>query len=371
MNILLCPDKFKGSLTAEEVCSSICKGLLSVNSNFQIHLHPLADGGDGSVEILKSKINLQEKTIKTVDPLGRAIDAHYHYTNDSAFIELANASGLVLLHEKERNPRITSTFGTGLMIKDALDKGLQKIYLFIGGSATNDGGIGIAHALGYDFLDENDMPLNPIGDNLRKIYHIRNQKLYDFDNIEIVVLCDVINPMTGVNGAAFTYAEQKGASSTDIKILEEGLIHFNTILGSKTDEDLSTIKGMGAAGAVGASLVGLLKAKMQNGFQMIAEITQLEKAITNADFVITGEGKIDSSSFQGKVVGNVIDLCEKHNTRCGIVSGVNSVININCSKLVYKKSVISMAENTKDSMHSAKKYLEEIGSEIGNFLKNN
>ncbi len=367
MKILLCPDKFKGSLTAQEVCDMLREGIHQSLPKTEVISHPIADGGDGSIRILYNRLNLHSKKIDTIDPLGRKIQAEYAYSDNTAFIELASASGLVLLNKTERNPLITSTRGTGYMIKDALENGFKKIYLFIGGSATNDAGIGLAQALGFNFMDQNGHQLDPVGMHLINIEKIENSSPFDFTSIEITVLCDVTNPMYGPEGAAYTYARQKGGSSETIKKLDDGLRHFNTILCKTIDRDISSIQGMGAAGAVGASLSGLLNAKLIGGFQLMSEITGLEEAIKSADVVITGEGKIDHTSYQGKVVGNVLSLCQKHHTPCGVVGGV--VENAN-SSFLFTQSIISKAIDIEESMHSPKKYLKKIGQEIGDKLKN-
>ena len=369
MNVVLCPDKFKGSLTSEEVCQALSTGILRIHSKCNIITHPMADGGDGSVKVIKTKLDLKEVFLHTVDPLGRDMEASYSVSMDAAFIELANASGLILLQDYERNPQFTSTRGTGLMIKDALEKGYKKIYLFIGGSATNDGGIGIAQALGFDFLAKNGDQLEPIGRNLDKIKTIRNNQHFDFKKIEIIVLCDVTNPMYGHNGAAHIYARQKGAMDEEIVKLDNGLKNYASILKQEMNKDLGEIPGMGAAGAVGASLVGLLGAEIQNGFQMLADLTQLEKKIEDADLVITGEGRIDQTSFQGKVVGNVLSLCKKNVTPCGIVGGMVDYLQESNADFIFIKSIISFAQDFKDAMSSPEKYLIKIGEEIGAFIK--
>lgn len=362
MKILICPDKFKGSLSAEDVCQSLQQGLLSSNQNLQINLHPMADGGDGSVDIIKNKLQLQSKKIISVDPLGREINTEYFYKDDSAFIELASASGIVLLEKSERNPLVTSTRGTGIQMKDAIQNGFKKIYLFIGGSATSDGGIGLSQSLGFNFLDKQGHQLDPVGHNLLKIHSIENKSNFDFSQISIKVLCDVTNPMHGLDGAAHIYGPQKGADPWAVKLLDDGLKNYAKILHSLIDKDLSNDPGMGAAGAVGASLVGLLQAELQNGFKMLAEVTDLEKGIQKADLVITGEGKIDSSSFQGKVVGNVLSLCEKYSIPCGIVGGMIQLKEF--ENFIFQKSIISRAVDINDAMTNPKKYLIEIGKEI-------
>lgn len=369
MNIILCPDKFKGSLSSEEVCESLRDGILSTHPKCSIIAHPIADGGDGSVEIIKNRLDLKEVSVCTVDPLGREMETSYFVSKDAAFIELANASGLTLLQDYERNPLFTSTRGTGLIIKDALENGYKKIYLFIGGSASNDGGIGIAQALGFDFLSENGDQLEPIGSSLVKINRVQNNQHFDFENIQITVLCDVTNPMHGYNGAAHTYARQKGATDEDILTLDRGLIIYSNIIKQQFNKDLGSMPGMGAAGAVGASLVGILNAELQNGFQMLADLTHLEMYIQNADLVITGEGKIDQTSYQGKVVGNILSMCRKHGKPCGLVGGIIDDLEENKVNFLFTKSIISHAESFNDAMTSPRKYLFDIGEEIGILIK--
>lgn len=368
MKILLCPDKFKGSLSAQEVCDSLSKGLMDGSNNVHLIHHPMADGGDGSIDILKPLLNLVEVKISTVDPLGRPIEAKYYHSEDTAYIELAEASGIILLETSELNPLVTSTIGTGLMIKDAIDRGFNKIFLFIGGSATNDAGIGIANALGIDFLNENEEPLKPIGINLGKIKSIKNNSPYNFQNIEIRVLCDVTNPMFGPEGAAYIYGPQKGATPEDVFILDMGLRNYAKRLEAQHEVYISEQPGIGAAGAVGASLVGLLNARLENGFQMLASITQLESAIKNAELVITGEGKIDATSFQGKVVGNVLSLCKQYNKSCGIVCGMMEESQVIGMNLKFKKSIISLAGDLDESMKNSKQFLVKLGKEIGSEL---
>ena len=365
MNILLCPDKFKGSLSAEKVCEYLAEGLSEDNQHLNIINHPLADGGDGSIALLIKRLNLIERQITTIDPLGRKIKAHYFHSDDTAFIELASASGLVLLKPFERNPLITSTRGTGLMMKDAIEQGFERIYLFIGGSATNDAGMGIAHSLGFDFLDEHGHQLDPVGHNLIRVRTVKNNEVFDYKKLQIIVLCDVTNPMHGPNGAAHVYAAQKGAEKWAIEKLDNGLKNYDKILQNHIHQELGSIPGMGAAGAVGASLVALLNARLENGFKMIADLTDFEKEVKNADLIITGEGKIDHTSFHGKVVGNVLDLAQQHSVKTGIVAGNIEAEIDHSSNVLFQKSVMSYAQNLEDAMENTKDYLKLIGKEIG------
>ena len=368
MKILLCPDKFKGSISAQNVCNALGDGLLKVDGSLQIEKHPMADGGDGSIDILKQKLKLKKIRFETVDPLGRIIESKYYHSDKIAFIELASASGLVLLSKEERNPKLTSSRGTGLMVRDALSRGFRKVYIFVGGSATNDGGTGFADAMGFKFLGKNGEPLEPVGGNLGSIFSIENNSPFSYDEIEIIVLCDVINPMLGPNGASFTYAAQKGATKYDIQHLEDGLKNYSEVLKHKLQMDLTDIPGMGAAGAIGASLVGLMNAKLENGFKLLSELTDLESAINNADLIITGEGKIDATSFQGKVVGNVLDICKANKIPCGLVGGmIEEGIGLDVD-IKFKKSVVSYSKDFNEAMREPAKFLFEIGQEIARLL---
>lgn len=364
MKVLLCPDKLKGSLSAEGVCRALSRGLLHANQNIQITSLPMADGGDGSIAILTPYLQLSPVSVRTVDPLGRQIIAQYHHTDDTAYIELASASGIVLLNTEEQNPLFTSTLGTGIMIKDAVNRGYRKIYLFIGGSATNDGGMGIAQALGYRFVDSSGQLLDPIGANLDKVAKILETDL-SLHDLKITVLCDVTNPMHGPNGAAYVHAAQKGASASDIATLDQGLQNYAEVLRSQYHIDLSAMHGIGAAGAVSASLTAILDARIKNGFEMLAKITHLENAIKNADLVITGEGKVDSTSYQGKVVGNVLELCERNHIPLGIVGGVIERNQINMDRFVFQHSIVDLAANIEDAIAFPERFLVDIGKNIG------
>ncbi len=365
MRILICPDKFKGSISAKEVCAALKKGIVDTRSDLDIILHPLADGGDGSIELLKDYIDLTRVEIETLDPLYRTISANYYHSDNAAFIEMASASGLVLLTEHERNPMNASSYGTGLMIRDAISKGFNRVFLFIGGSATNDAGIGIAQALGYTFLDSSDRELRPNGSSLAKIKSIEIPRTINFDSINITVLCDVINPMYGPNGAAQIYAKQKGATCHMIDDLDQGLKNYASVIHDLIGEDISNIPGMGAAGAVAASLVGLCKAKLEDGFSIISRETGLVQMMEKADLVITGEGKIDETSYQGKVVGNIHHLCEQYAKPMGIVGGRVEFVQ---GKLKFQYAVMDIADNIEDSMSNAYNYLKEIGYSIASKL---
>lgn len=314
MNILICPDSFKNSLNAIEVSKAIELGVQKNNKNHNIKKLPLADGGEGSLDVLINNEQGKYITVPVKNPLLRDIQASYGVINKTAVIEMARAAGLDLLKPEERNPMLTTTYGVGELIKHALDQGIQKFIIAIGGSATNDCGIGVASALGVKFLDEEGKPIKNTGQGLASLHKI------DYDNIdqrilssEIKVLCDVNNPLYGKNGAAYVYAKQKGASEEMIKTLDSNLKHFSKIVKNTFNEDISNMPGSGAAGGLGAGLMLFLKGKLVSGFDTIRVILDLEKYIESSDLIITGEGKIDSQSFNGKVAIEVSKIAKKYN----------------------------------------------------------
>lgn len=362
MKILIAPDKFKGSLSARKVCEAIQSGLQQQNEKFEIISHPMADGGDGSLEVLTEYLDLKNHQVQTVDPLGRIMTAEYFTSSDAAFIEVASASGLVLLKEEERNPLKTSTLGTGRMIADALTKGYQQIYLFLGGSATNDAGLGIAAALGGQFLDKNGKILEPIGENLAFIKQITCYSKFDFEKIKMTLLCDVRNPLFGKNGAAYIYAPQKGATEEQVRYLDGGLQNFSQVLFQQTDIDISNLAGAGAAGGIGAGLTALFGAKLQKGFTTIAKLTHFEQRIQRADWVISGEGKLDAQSLQGKVIDGIAELCKKYQKPLALFVGKND-LNLHEMDTLKVKHIFSISEkanNLVDAMTNGAQYLEEM-----------
>ena len=371
MKILLAPDKFKGSLSAQGVCEAIAKGLKQRNESLDLIFHPMADGGDGSLEILAPALTLQKQTIQTLDPLGRPISSQYFTSAQAAFIELSAASGLTLLHRGEQNPMLTSTLGTGKVLVDAISRGYFQIYLFLGGSATNEAGTGIASALGFQFLDVHKKPVEPIGKNLSKIQSIRNTNLFDFGKIELTLLCDVDNRLFGETGAAFVYGSQKGASKLQIKYLDEGLRHFSEVIRKETGFEVSHLEGAGAAGGIGAGLAALCEAQFAKGFETISKLTGLETQIRAADWVISGEGRLDTQSFRGKVVSGISKLCQKYNKPLTLFVGKNDLSqkDLETLKVDYVFSVSQKAKNIDDAMSSTSRYLEQLAIDFDQFLK--
>jgi glycerate kinase len=313
VNILICPDKFKGSLTAKEVCGAVTEGLLKINQGVVIQSVPLADGGEGTCDLLTEWYEGSKIELEVHGPLQNRVTAAYGLSKDgkTAFIEMAGASGLTLLSADDRNPLMTTTIGTGELIADALRRQVRKIILGIGGSATNDAGIGMAQALGYKFLDAGGEVLNPTGENL---IHIKRIDTGSVDpllrTVSVVALCDVANPLYGPEGAAYVYGPQKGASKRAVELLDAGLRNFRRVVHKylKTSVDFP---GAGAAGGLGAGAKVFLNASIEKGINYIIQSTLLTEKIREADLIITGEGKIDRQTFSGKVVSEVMSLAGK------------------------------------------------------------
>ena len=316
MKIIVAPDKFKGSLTSFEACKAISDGIKMANKNAEVIELPMADGGDGFASVLEYYLKTEPVYCDTVDPLGRNISAGYQWDvkTKTAIIEMAVASGLVLLKEEERNPLLTSTFGTGLLIKQAIEKGAKKIILGLGGSATNDGGTGILSALGFQLVGERGDLLKASGENLLSIRKIIRPS--SVPQIEFEIACDVQNVLYGPQGAAYIYAPQKGANSEQVKSLDNGLKNLAGIIKEQTGKDISAIPGTGAAGGIAASLMAFFDVKMKKGTELIIEAGDIERKISGADLVITGEGKIDDQSGEGKVVGRIAALAKKYDIPC-------------------------------------------------------
>ncbi len=370
MKILIAPDKFKGSLSARQVCEAIGEALQEKDAGIELLYHPMADGGDGSLSSLSDHLALKEEWVNTQDPLGRPIKASYYTSRDLAFIEVASASGLVLLDEQERNPMFASTIGTGIMVADAIAKGYQDIYLFLGGSATNDGGMGIASKLGFRFLGQNKEALAPIGENLSHVAFIEDTGLLDFDQVKITLFCDVTNPFYGENGAAYVYAPQKGATQEQVQRLDQGLKHFSAILSEKREIDISELPGSGAAGGIGGGLTALCGAQLVKGFDAIAKLTDLETQIQDADWVITGEGNLDNQSLQGKVVDGIARLCEKYEKPLSLFVGNNNLSSADLKKINVQAvfSIMDLADDLEDAMQHGASYLGQLSAQYYTFM---
>ncbi|WP_182407265.1 glycerate kinase [Psychrobacter sp. GP33] len=328
MNILIAPDSFKESLAAIDVCQAIRSGFSQVFPNADYTLLPMADGGEGTSEVLSYALGGDWQSVVVNDPLMRPITARYLLLdNGTAVIEIAEACGLHLLTIEERNPLATSSFGVGELINDALNKGAKRIIIGLGGSATNDAGAGMLMALGMRFYDFQDNWVPQGGGQLDKLQEIDNSIF----NPNIVtttfeVACDVTNPLCGVLGASAIFAPQKGANPEQVTQLEKALNHFAMMCQRHGYSYNQHVAGAGAAGGLGFALMTFCNAQLQSGFDTVAKAVNLSQYIANADLVITGEGKLDAQTSMGKVAGGVSQLARAHHKPviaiCGSVDGL-------------------------------------------------
>jgi len=315
-NIVIASDSFKESLTAKQACESINKGILAVLPGANVLMIPMADGGEGTVQALIDSTSGKLVPVRVHDPLGRVIESFFGLLGDNktAVIEMAAASGIELLKNSEKDPMITSSYGTGELIRAALDEGCEKIIMGIGGSATNDGGAGMIQALGGKLLDEKGKELKPGAVYLNQLQDI---KLDDLDprlqSTSFIVASDVDNPLLGENGATKIFGPQKGADKLKVEILEKNLEHFAKITESCLGKKLRDHPGAGAAGGLGFSAMAFLHANLNPGFNVVAQLTNLEESIKKADLVITGEGKLDAQTKHGKTPFGVAQLARKFN----------------------------------------------------------
>lgn len=321
MKVIIAPDKFKGSLNTFELCSIIREGVSGISRHIETITFPMADGGDGFAAVMKHYLGTTTIACNTVDPLGRPIAASYEWyePGKTAIIEVAIASGLALLKKQELNPLLASTYGTGLMVKDAIDKGATGIILGLGGSATNDGGTGILAALGFRFLNDKMEEIPASGAGLELIRSIEPPA--GMQAIKFEIACDVENTLYGGQGAAHIYAPQKGADAVQVQQLDNGLRNFAGVLAQHTDIDIANIPGAGAAGGIAAGLMPFFDVEMKKGIKMIVDAGQIRESMEQAVLLITGEGKIDGQSGTGKVVGYLASLAALYDIPCHAICG--------------------------------------------------
>ena len=373
MKVLIAADKFKGSLAAAEVAAAIRTGLLSIDPSISTEVVLMADGGEGTCELLTLFSNGEMRSTTVKDPLFRDIDASYGISGDgkTAFVEMAKASGLQLLSAGERNPTITTTYGTGQLIAAALSHHVKQIVLGIGGSATNDGGMGMAQALGFRFLSESNEPLKGTGENLIRVTEIDDShKLRGLDAVRFTVIFDVNNPLYGERGAARIFARQKGADETQIASLDKGLRHFAEVVKKKYATDIN-FPGAGAAGGLGGGAKIFLNAVFSPGIDFVLSYVDLGSRMKDADLVITGEGKIDVQTLLGKVVHGVAAMAKANKKTCVAVAGRSELSGAQTAPLGLDQVITLMDESTTEadaiahaSMLLAKRIKEQLSARI-------
>ena len=314
--IVVASDSFKGSLTSLEVADSAERGVHEVFPDCEVVKVNVADGGEGTMEALRQTLGGKVVHIDVSDPLGRLVSAPYVILDDgiTAVLEMSAASGLTLLRPDERNPMRTSTYGTGQLIADALSKGCRKFLVGIGGSATNDAGMGMMRALGCRFLDAEGKELDGTGSSLINVEDIDVSCLAEgLNESEFIVACDVDSPFYGPKGAAFVFSPQKGADRDMVDALDKGLEHFASVVRHVMGRDVAEIPGAGAAGGLGGGFLAFTNARLERGVEMVLDAIGFDNMIRSSDLVITGEGRVDFQTLTGKTPYGVLKRARKQN----------------------------------------------------------
>jgi glycerate kinase len=374
MKIVVAPDSFKGSLTAIEVSVAIEQGIREVFPEAEVIKIPMADGGEGTVQCLVNATGGKILEEKVIGPLGDEVLAFYGILGDrkTAIVEMAAASGLILIPESKRNPLVTTTYGTGQLIKAALDQGCRKMIIGIGGSATNDEGAGMVQALGVKLLDQEGKEVGFGGGELKKIVKIdiscMDNRLSD---TKVLVASDVNNPLCGPQGASKIYGPQKGATPEVIEELDKSLSYFAELIKRDLNKEVKDIPGAGAAGGLGAGLMAFLNAELRPGIEIIIEIVKIEQIIRESDLLITGEGRIDAQSVFGKVPFGLGKMAKKYNVPViaivgEIGEGFSQIYEYGINSIM---SIISKAISIDEAMQMSKSLLKDATERMMRIIK--
>jgi len=374
MKIVIAPDSFKESLTALQAANAIEKGIRNTIPDAAIFKIPMADGGEGTVQSLVDATVGTLIPVTVTGPLGHPVEAFFGLSGDqqTAVIEMAAASGLHLVTAEKRNPLITTTRGTGELIAAALDYGVRHMIIGIGGSATNDGGSGMAMALGARLIDKNGNEIGEGGGQLDRLAKIDVSGLdHRLAEIKIEVACDVDNPLTGPRGASAIFGPQKGATTESIKQLDQNLLHFSKIILRDLAKDIENIAGAGAAGGLGAGLMAFLSAELKTGVDIVISATNLEEQLKDADIVITGEGKIDGQTIFGKTPIGVAKAAKRHGAFviaiAGNVAADSNVVHDHGIDAVF--SILPGIVTSEEAFARAGEFIERLSRNIAELIK--
>lgn len=373
MKIVLAPDSFKESMTAKEACEAIEKGLRKVIDNLECVHVPMADGGEGTTQSLVDATGGKFYTVEVTGPLGEKKEAIFGILGDekTAILEMAEASGLEIVPREKRDATITTTYGTGELIKAALDKGVETILIGIGGSATNDGGAGMVQALGGKLLDRVGNEIGFGGGELAKLEKIDIANLDKrLKDVKIIVACDVQNPLTGPTGASHVFGRQKGANEEQREQLDKNLKHYAEIIRRDLGKDVETIPGAGAAGGLGAGLMAFLSAELRKGIDIVIEYSKLEDKIQGADYVITGEGSIDGQTRFGKTPYGVAKVAKKYDIPVIALAGnvgkdIDVLYDYGFTAIF---SILPRVETLEKAINNGKENIQYISENLGRVL---
>ena len=369
--VVVAIDSFKGSLTTFQAGKAIEDGVKKVYNDAEIVISPIADGGEGTVDAIISAVNGEIVETTVCDPLGRKIQATYGYIQKTktAVIEMSAASGITLIKEDERNPMDTTTYGVGEMILDAISKGCRKFVIGIGGSATNDGGVGMLQALGFEFLDENGKQVGIGAKGLKDIVSIRLENAAgELKECSFCIACDVKNVLCGTDGCSAIYGAQKGATPEMIKDMDKWLENYAQMTKQVITDSDENIPGTGAAGGMGFAFLSYLNAQLMSGIELVMKETDLESHIKDADLVITGEGRLDGQSYMGKAPIGVAKLAKKYNKPVVAFSGCVTDDAVVCNEygidaffpIVRKPCTLAEAMNVDNAYKNLKDTAEQV-----------
>ena len=369
MRVLIACDKFKGSLTATEACEAVRDGLRGAGASDDLVICPVADGGEGFAESMVAALGGEWRTCEAFDALHNPVEARYGMLRNAAgekeaVLEMAEASGLKRIPSDSRNVAYSSTFGTGSMIRDAVMHGAQRILVGIGGSATNDGGVGMAAALGARFLDDDGRELDPVPAALPDLARIEREAMLELPPVEAA--CDVENPLLGPNGASEVYGPQKGAREDEVRFLESALARLVEVAGA---HDIAGASGAGAAGGLGFGLMHFANARLRNGFNMVAEALGLSMQVAAADVVVTGEGSLDAQTLLGKAPLGLALLAREHGKKIIGLGGRVEDILAESQWFDATLSLESFGLSEEECMFRAEELVRRIGGEVAGLLR--
>jgi glycerate kinase len=366
---IIIPDSFKGTMSSIEVCEITCAKVKEFYPNSEIITIPIADGGEGTVDCFIHALHAHKIELEVTGPYLEPLRCYYARHDHTAIIEMAQSAGLPLV-EGRKNPALTSTYGTGLMIKHAIKNGCTEIIIGLGGSCTNDAGVGAACAIGVEFYDTNGTLFLPTGNTLSKISKIDNTKAIQLlANCSVTAMCDIDNPMYGTSGAAYIFGPQKGADTDMVLELDANLRALSQTIIENLGIDVSNIPGSGSAGAMGAGVVAFFNGTLKSGIHTILDLINFDQMIENTDLIFTGEGKIDGQSLRGKVVIGVAERAAKKNIPVIAVvgaigedaekaydMGVSSIFSINRAAIDFEQSRFQSKENLASTIESIMRF---------------
>ncbi len=370
---VIIPDSFKGSLSSIEVCNIIKAKVNEFFPKCNAIMIPVADGGEGTVDTFIYSLKAEKVNLKVKNAFGEVIDVYYGRIKNKAIIEVAQVVGLVSAEGRE-DPSTTSTYGVGQIISHAIEHGCNEVFIGLGGSCTNDCGVGAASALGTVFKNKNGKEFIPVGKNLNDVEYIDISKtLEKLKNCKVTAMCDIDNPMYGEKGAAFVFAPQKGADENMVKMLDNNLRALSEEIKKNLNKDVSNIKGSGAAGAFGAGVCAFFNGELKSGIEIILDLIDFDNLISDADIIFTGEGQIDSQSLNGKVVIGISKRAKKQNIPVIVLvgsigegvekaydEGVSAIFSINQKAEDYSISRFKAKENLEKTIDSLLRYYDVI-----------